>query len=141
MSRRALLATTAPFNGVADSKPKPQTPAPVAMTRQHGVVRAHKPPPRRPRKRQKRDTGSDDDPSSSDDDPSSRAEKTYLTAAQLRKRYGNRSHMWIERRLLSDSTFPRPAYFGRFRFWALDEIETWERAAIAARGNNSPEAA
>ena len=60
---------------------------------------------------------------------------------QLRKRYGGRSHMWIERRLLSDPTFPRPAYFGRFRFWALDQIEVWERAAIAARDNNSPEAA
>jgi predicted DNA-binding transcriptional regulator AlpA len=136
MSRKALLATTAPFNRV-NSNPKLQTPPPVSTAaRRTSEARAHNPVPRKPRKRQKRDTGSDDD-----DDPPSRAEKTYLTAMQLRKRYGGRSHMWIERRLLSDPTFPRPAYFGRFRFWALDEIEAWERAAIAARGNNSPEAA
>jgi predicted DNA-binding transcriptional regulator AlpA len=129
MRRTALLTTTVPFNGVVD--PKPQTP-PAAATRQQSARRAHKPVPRKREKRRK---------STGDDAPLARAEKRYLTAAQLRERYGGRSHMWIERRLLSDSTFPRPAYFGRFRFWALDEIEMWERAAIAARGNNSPKAA
>jgi hypothetical protein len=38
--------------------------------------------------------------------------KVYLTAAQLRERYGGVSHMWIERRLKSDPAFPRPKKFG-----------------------------
>jgi predicted DNA-binding transcriptional regulator AlpA len=54
----------------------------------------------------------------------------YLTAAQLRTRYGGVSHMWIERTMARDPTFPRPTTFGSmFRFWRLDEIEAWERAS------------
>jgi predicted DNA-binding transcriptional regulator AlpA len=81
------------------------------------------------------------EPKRSDDDPQAAKTKSYLTAKQLRGRYGNRSHMWIERRLTEDPNFPRPVYFGRFRFWALDEIEQWERAAIVARDRTPPEAA
>jgi predicted DNA-binding transcriptional regulator AlpA len=56
--------------------------------------------------------------------------KVYLTAAQLRERYGGVSHMWIERRLKSDPAFPRPKKFGgsALRMFALDEIEAYERA-------------
>jgi hypothetical protein len=62
------------------------------------------------------------------------AEKRYLTAPQLRKRYGDVSHMWLERRLQNDPTFPRPHFFGRFRFFAVDEIEAWERTCARAKG-------
>jgi predicted DNA-binding transcriptional regulator AlpA len=58
----------------------------------------------------------------------------YLTAAQLRTRYGGVSHMWIERIMGRDPTFPHPTTFGSmFRFWRLDEIEAWER--VSAKRN------
>ena len=50
-----------------------------------------------------------------------------IPAAKVRARYGDRSHMWIERRLHDDSGFPKPRYIGRLRFWALEELEAWER--------------
>ena len=48
----------------------------------------------------------------------------YMTAAQLMARYGV-SHMWLIRRMAKDG-FPKPAYFGRLRFWRRIEIESWE---------------
>jgi predicted DNA-binding transcriptional regulator AlpA len=64
------------------------------------------------------------------------SKKRYLTAGQLRERYGGRSHMWIERRLQDDPTFPKPTKFGRLRFWDEAALEKWERshAAEAAHG-------
>ena len=56
---------------------------------------------------------------------------TYLTSTQLRARYGGRSHMWIERRLQADPSFPKPRKIGRLRFWDLDEIEAYERDCAA----------
>jgi hypothetical protein len=56
----------------------------------------------------------------------------YISAAQLRARYGNVSHMWVERRLQNDPAFPKPIYFGRLRFWAIAELEQYERNAAAA---------
>jgi predicted DNA-binding transcriptional regulator AlpA len=61
------------------------------------------------------------------------AAKVYLTAIQLRTRYGGVSDMWLWRRVNDRSTgFPQPKYFGRRRFWELSDIETWERQAAAA---------
>lgn len=51
----------------------------------------------------------------------------FLRSAQVRQRYGNVSHMWIERRLKGDPSFPRPTYFGRQRFWRVHELVEWER--------------
>jgi len=65
-----------------------------------------------------------------------KTEKRYLTAAQLRERYGNVSHMWIERRLKRVPNFPRPVKLGGsgLRMFELDELEQWERAcAVAAK--------
>jgi len=58
------------------------------------------------------------------------AQIKYLSAAQLRARYGGVSHMWIERRLKTDARFPHPQKFGRLRFWDLDKIETYERPGV-----------
>jgi predicted DNA-binding transcriptional regulator AlpA len=55
--------------------------------------------------------------------------KRYLTSAQLRERYGDRSTMWIGRIMKRDPKFPRPIYIGRFRFWDLADIEAYERVA------------
>lgn len=52
----------------------------------------------------------------------------FLSAAQVRARYGGVSFMWIERRLKDDSGFPTPAKFGRLRFWKIGDLEAWERA-------------
>jgi predicted DNA-binding transcriptional regulator AlpA len=59
--------------------------------------------------------------------------KTYLTAKQLRARWGNCSHMFIERRLQRDPAFPRPRKLGgsSIRLWDIEEIESYERAAVA----------
>jgi predicted DNA-binding transcriptional regulator AlpA len=57
-----------------------------------------------------------------------RPHERYLRTKQVRARYGNVSHMWLERRLRDDPTFPRPIYFGRLRFWKLSLLEKWEAA-------------
>lgn len=61
----------------------------------------------------------------------------YLTARQLRDRWGGRSHMFIERLLKNDPTFPRPVRLGgAMRFWRLDEIEAWESRSEAGQDQN-----
>ena len=56
----------------------------------------------------------------------------YITTAQLRQRYGNVSHMWVERKLKSDPDFPGPVTFGSmFRFFRLADLEAYERACAA----------
>lgn len=58
----------------------------------------------------------------------------WLTTAQLKARYGNVSHMFLERLMKRDPTFPRPTTFGSsFRFWLLSELEAWERACAAKK--------
>jgi predicted DNA-binding transcriptional regulator AlpA len=59
-------------------------------------------------------------------------EERYIGTAALRRRYGNVSHMWVERRIKLDPAFPRPVKFGRLRFWKLSELESWERSKAAA---------
>lgn len=59
------------------------------------------------------------------------AETVYLSAPQVCDRYGGRSHMWLERMLERDNTFPRPTKFGRWRFFKIAELVDWERAAAA----------
>lgn len=56
------------------------------------------------------------------------AEDVFLKTRQVQHRYGDCSHMFIERRLQKDATFPRPVKLGRFRFWKLSELERWEAA-------------
>jgi predicted DNA-binding transcriptional regulator AlpA len=72
------------------------------------------------------------------DDPASRASKIYLTTAQLRKRWGGCSHMFIERRMKSDPKFPRPVKLGgRVRLFDLNQIEAYERSRIYAGGDEA----
>jgi len=58
----------------------------------------------------------------------------YLSAAQVLVRYGGLSDMWLFRIMLRDPSFPRPIYFGKRRFFRIDELITWERAS-ALRGS------
>ncbi len=67
----------------------------------------------------------------------------YLPGPQVATRYG-RSDMTIHRWLNdTDMGFPRPYYFGRFRYWLLAELEAWERAQPRRRTcpRDEPEAA
>jgi predicted DNA-binding transcriptional regulator AlpA len=56
----------------------------------------------------------------------------FITAAQLRERFGGMSHMFIERLLKRDPNFPRPVTLAgsMFRFWKLDDVIEWERRAV-----------
>lgn len=58
----------------------------------------------------------------------SNADDTLIPTAQVRRRYGNCSHMWVERRLKDDPDFPRPVYIAGSRFWRLGHLASWERA-------------
>ena len=53
--------------------------------------------------------------------------ETYLTAPQLRKRFGGRSDVWLWR-LLNDerANFPKPVIVRRCRYFPLSEVEAWE---------------
>jgi predicted DNA-binding transcriptional regulator AlpA len=61
----------------------------------------------------------------------SKEDPVYIATRQLRRRYGGVSHMWVERRMVDDPAFPKPVYFGARRFWAVAELEAWERATAA----------
>jgi predicted DNA-binding transcriptional regulator AlpA len=56
-----------------------------------------------------------------------------MRTADLRKRYGGVSAMWVERRLSDDPTFPKPIYIASRRFWRLAQLVAWEtsKAAVA----------
>jgi predicted DNA-binding transcriptional regulator AlpA len=59
----------------------------------------------------------------------------YLTAGQLRERYGV-SDMWLWR-YMRDHRFPKPVKFGgatSARHWLLTEVEQWERERTKCSG-------
>lgn len=58
--------------------------------------------------------------------------QVYINTRQLRDRYGGVSHMWVERRMVDELSFPKPVYFGARRFWRIAELEAWERAKAVA---------
>jgi hypothetical protein len=51
-----------------------------------------------------------------------------LTAAQVKRRYGNASDMWLWRRLHDSSGFPQPLFICGRRFWRMAALIAWERA-------------
>ena len=55
--------------------------------------------------------------------------RKFITAKQLRTRWGDCSHMTIERKLKRDPNFPKPYHLTRVRMFDVAEIETYERAA------------
>lgn len=58
----------------------------------------------------------------------SEADPLYTTA-QVREFFGNRSHMWIKRRMAT-AGLPRPIYLtgSRLRFWPLSKLVAWRDA-------------
>jgi hypothetical protein len=69
--------------------------------------------------------GDRDDPDSDDGDD------RLLTAAQVKRRYGNASDMWLWRRLHDLSGFPQPLFICCRRFWRLSVLIAWERQRAA----------
>lgn len=53
--------------------------------------------------------------------------EVFLTARDMRRRYGNVSDMWLYRREHADATnFPKPIRISGRRFWRLSEVLRWE---------------
>ena len=62
----------------------------------------------------------------------------YIPGPKVRARYGV-TDMTIHRWLNDEGMgFPRPYYFGRFRYWLLGELEAWERSQ-PRRSGGTPE--
>jgi hypothetical protein len=62
-------------------------------------------------------------------DPDSDDEhERLLTAAQVKRRYGGVSDLWLWRRLRDESGFPKPIFICRRRFWRLSALIAWERS-------------
>jgi hypothetical protein len=66
-------------------------------------------------------------------------QNTLIPAKQLRARYGDVSHMWIERKLANDPTFPRPVYISTRRYWRVGDSTPGN--AISRRSSASQAAA
>jgi predicted DNA-binding transcriptional regulator AlpA len=50
----------------------------------------------------------------------------FLSAAEVRKRYGGRSDMWLWRQLRYDPDFPRPIIINTRRYWWLSSLKNYE---------------
>jgi hypothetical protein len=68
-----------------------------------------------------------------DDNVERRANRVFIGMRKLRKRWNGCSHMFIERKIKTDPTFPKPYRPGRLRLFALDEIEDYERASVTRK--------
>jgi predicted DNA-binding transcriptional regulator AlpA len=56
----------------------------------------------------------------------------YLPTAKVAERYG-RTPRTIERWADDEKlNFPQPVYINRFKYWDIEELETWERKRAAA---------
>jgi predicted DNA-binding transcriptional regulator AlpA len=62
------------------------------------------------------------------DPDSSDGNERLLTAAQVKRRYGNCSDMWLWRRLHDESRFPEPLMICGRRFWRVGALIAWERS-------------
>ena len=54
--------------------------------------------------------------------------EVFLTAKQVRQRYGGASAMWLHRREHDGSDFPKCVVIAGRKMWRLSELETWERS-------------
>jgi hypothetical protein len=62
----------------------------------------------------------------------------WISAPQVRARYGNRSAMWLHRKLKFDSDFPKATYFGRLMFFKVSDIIAYEHAVVARGKPSAP---
>jgi hypothetical protein len=52
----------------------------------------------------------------------------FLTARQVRERYGDASAMWLYRREHDGSGFPPPVIIASRKIWKLSALEAWEKS-------------
>ncbi len=65
------------------------------------------------------------------------ADELFFPAPLVASRY-NVSDMTLYRWLRDERMqFPRPHYFGRFRYWRLSDLTAWERERMSARSQLS----
>jgi len=65
------------------------------------------------------------------------ADAEFLSAAQVKTRFGGVSDMWLHRKL-KEHGFPQPTTFGTAaRYWRISELIAWE-TAIRDRAVNTP---
>ena len=72
-------------------------------------------------------------PSIQPEDSSSEQTDIFLSSKQVRKRYGDRSDMWLWRLLRNDPAFPKPLLINGRRYFARTRLEAWERERSADR--------
>ncbi|MBW5439253.1 hypothetical protein FXB41_32145 [Bradyrhizobium canariense] len=56
----------------------------------------------------------------------------WLSTNQVLARYGDRSQMWLWRKVELDPHFPKPIKFGRLNFFRLAALEAYEKSLAAA---------
>ena len=55
------------------------------------------------------------------------SDDVHLSAPQVRKRYGDRSQMWLWRLLRNEKLgFPKPLVINNRRYWQLSKLKSWE---------------
>jgi hypothetical protein len=54
------------------------------------------------------------------------ASEVFLTAPQVRKRFGGRSDMWLWRMLREEPSFPRPLMIRGHRYWRISDLVDFE---------------
>jgi len=69
--------------------------------------------------------------------PQDQSESVFINANQVRARYGGVSHMTLLRWMDAEG-FPAATYFGRKRFWKLEQLESWERERAARSSQRRP---
>lgn len=55
--------------------------------------------------------------------------KHYLTAPQVCERYGDRSAMWLWRKMKFSPKFPRPLVIAGRRYFDEDELDQFDQAS------------
>jgi hypothetical protein len=54
----------------------------------------------------------------------------WITSTQVRSRYGNRSAMWVYRKVKFDPAFPKPTYFGRMQMFLVEQLDKYDETLI-----------
>jgi hypothetical protein len=63
-------------------------------------------------------------------------DRKFIGVPELRERWNDCSHMFVERKIKNDPTLPKVYYIGSRRFFDLDEIEAYERNHVAERDDD-----
>jgi hypothetical protein len=59
--------------------------------------------------------------------------RKFIGMVELRERWNNCSHMFVERKIKNDPRFPKVYHIGRHRFFDEGELERYEQLCVAER--------